>query len=553
MKFFKLNQKYILPLALFILVFLFVSFYTLSANIHDDAKTHTLFAREIIKTGHILDHSPYGILDIKSGKVIYSPIPYPQTSHIFMALFYTLGNEEFLKFFSPFLGAVTALFAYLFFRKINIWIGFFGAIFATVLNMQRLIMVPLIEQFLLFGMVSTIYFYYLFLKKQQIKYIILTSIFLGMTLATKQQGFILFAGILTHGLILVLWEKIKHKQFSFLKQFALIALLTILICVVPLHDQIKRNGTIDSVPGVTQIPFMYSKYPLDVEAWEILQQRLGYFFQYNSIDEILRTLFLQPIYYHESLSMVRAPTPIINNQMIIFAMIFILGCFYLVKKDKKLFSLFLIVFFINLCMVYHSNTRLWQYNNLLLYLFAITSVCGLFKLRKILHKYQRLIIPLFLVVLITSSVIGYTTYIHPMYGQSKREKYIEYYEQLGMYVKNNTPKNSIFLTAQTSFRYYCERNIIWISAGGGAKIPLIFETKDPNVALRWLKYYLIDYIFINKDQTKWLGSNDYIPPHGLLEYVDHSPYFVKVYEVPSDNPKLILYKVIYPYDSKIHS
>jgi len=545
-KFLKKNEKYILPLVLFAGVFSFVSFYTLSANIHGDAKIHTLFVREIVKTGQILDHNPYKILDIKGDKIIYAPVPYPQTSHISMALFYMLGNEEFLKFFSPFLTAVTALFAYLLFRKINIWIGFFGAIFGTVLNMRRFIMVPLIEQFLLFGTVSTIYFYYLFLRKRQMKYIILTSLFLGLTLATKQQGFILFVGILTHGVLFGLFRKIKYKSFDFLKQFVLIVLLTILICVVPLYDQIERNGTIDSVPGNTKIPFMYSKYPVDSASWEVLQSRLGYLFEYKSIFEVLGILLIQPIYYSGSLNIIRTSSLLVNVWIIIFGILFILGYFYLAKEDKKLCSLFLIVFFSNLYMIYHTNTRLWQYHNLFLYLSAITSMCGLFELGKILRKYHRLIIPLVLLILITSGTVGYTTYIQPLYGQSGREKYIKYYKKLCMYVRDNTPRDSIFLTDETSFRYYCERNIIWISAGGGAKIPLIFETNNPNVALKWLKYYNVNYIFINNDQTKWRGSNDYIPPHGLLDYIDCLPYFEKVYEVPLENPKLILYKVCYP-------
>jgi len=540
------NQKYILPLVLFVLIFLFVNFYTLAANIHGDAKMHTLFAREIVKTGHILGHDPYRILNIKDDKVIYAPIAYPQTSHIFMALFYILGNEELLKFFSPFLVSVTALFTYLFFVNINIWLGFFGAIFATVLNMRRFIMTPLMEQFLLFGAVSTIYFYYLFLKKRQTKYIMLTSLFWGLTLATKQQGFILSAGILIHGLLFGFFKKTKNKSFNFLKQFAVIVLLTALVCSVPLYDQIERNGTFDSVPGSTKLPFMTSKYPLDSASWEVLQSRLSYLFEYKSTFEVLGVLIIQPIYYSISLNIIRTSSSLVNSWIIIFGILFILGYFYLAKEDKKLFSLFLMVFFSNLYMIYHTNTSLDQYHNVFLYLFAVISMCGLFKSIKMLQKYHRLIIPLVLLILITSGTVGYTTYIQPLYGQSGREKYIKYYKKLCMYVKDNTSKDSIFLTAETSFRYYCERNTIWITAGGGAKIPLIFETNNPNVALKWLKYYNVNYIFINNDQTKWRGSNDYIPPHGLLDYIDHLPCFEKVYEVPLENPKLILYKVSYP-------
>jgi len=240
--------------------------------------------------------------------------------------------------------------------------------------------------------------------------------------------------------------------------------------------------------------------------------------------------------------------------MVIFVFIFVLGCQYLFRQDKKMFSIILYSFIVDFSTAYLFPGNIYQYHVYGITTLSILLFSGLYGMlflhRKLAVKAGFSLHPLFkalwiilLLLLFLNLSYGYSTFIHqPYYQNSGRQadRYVSAYERMGNFIQRNTPEDAIFLAAETNFGYYCRRNHLWISEGGGSKIPLIFRSNDPNEALRWLNYYNVDYILINRDQTERFGVSDYIPRQGLLEYLDKSDYFVKMYEV--DN-LLTLYKV----------
>ena len=548
------NLERSIPFALLIGVFIFTSLYTTSSNIHGDGLIHTVFAREIIKTGDLLQYDPYSIVVIDGVEIINYPVYYPQTAHVMMALFYMLGGDELLKYFSPFFAALTSLYIYLLLRPVNKFGAFFASISGIILNSPRFIMTPLIEQPLLFAMMSSLYFYYMFLKKQNRRDLLLAGLFLGLTLAIKQQGFYFIAVLFVCGALIGIYKESKktnRNEMKLLERFVFIFIIVVALLVssAPLIDQIQRNGILMVVHGHSIPPFLESKYHSDSEAIQITRNRLGYQFNYESPIESLNVYFLQPLYYNHALSFLRNETKNAVLWGILFSILFAFGIIYMFKKDKLLSSLIVFIFGVVVTFSYLTNTYYLQYHNIGVVILGMCLSLGLFYIKNVIKalKIHRMVTPLTILVVITAVTCSYINEIHqPLWKHSGRydDDHLNAYKKMGDYVQKNTPKEAIFLTSDTGFKFYSERRTVWVSEWGNAKVPLIFETENEEEALYWLAYYNISYIFIDQRQTMREGLNDYISPHGLLKYIESSPHFRKMYSNPNKET-LMLYKVLY--------
>ncbi|MBO8183467.1 MAG: hypothetical protein H0Z28_11875 [Archaeoglobus sp.] len=538
-----------------LLVFLYVCIYVLTQNIHGDGFVHMFYAKEIVKNQNLIDHQPYRILDIYKGRMKYFPISYPLTYHVFLSVLYLFGGTILLKISSAFFATLVVIVLYLLFRNVKWYLGLVGGFFGVILSSHRFIMVPLMEQYLIPSFFFAVLFIYEFYTKNKTRYAILSGFFIGLSIAIKQQGLVLSSSLILFVLISIIVRKKLNFRSSIkglLVMFSAIALVSFL----PLYDQIDRTGTIGYSPGETRLPnfiplstyiqknILKSKFPIDKEGKEWLDKVIGYKLKELSISDTFRQYILFPAYYNRWMHYKDD-----INILIFFSILIISGISLLFKRSKLIFSLTLLIFLSEFTTTWFFKTRIHQYQQIGIITLSIFIVAGTTRITKQLKEYNKLLVPLFLMYLIVVLIVGWVTYIHnPLFKQEGRQsdEYIRLFKELGKFVKENTPKEAIFLAAETNFRYYAERNSIWVSNGGGGKIPLILNSKDPKIAIKWLKYYKVDYIFINLDQTKRKGVYDYIPNNGLLTYLDNSTnYFELVYAVPKEKPLLKLYKVKY--------
>lgn len=545
------RYKDLLPLILVIVVFFYLAVYVLPVNIHGDGKFHTLYAREIVDTGRLPEHEPYSLVPA-ADETVHLPINYPLGSHTLMAVFYMIGGETALKFFSPILGMLVAFFVYLLLRPISRYGALAAALFAVVLNSQRFIMVPLMEQLLLFAMVASLYFYYLFVENREKKYILLTGLFLGLVLATKQQGLVFFGAILAHAIFTGVYRKTRDGDFGLLKLVAPILIIAAIVSSGPLLDQLDRNGVIVEEGSITIPPFSEPKVPLDDEASAEVLEITGYDITYSSPLETLGAYFLHPFCYSSALSFLR-DNPIVGAFLcLLIALLFLSGAVYLFRRHSLLFSLIPFIFLVELLLTYFTDTRPFQYHNIGLATLGIILVFGLLGVAESVRfpnvtKFARLALPSLFVI---GSVAGYVVVVLPDWNDSGRyeDYYVNAYEEMGASISGSVPDDAIFLTGGgvgTAFQYYSQRNTVWISEWGGAKIPLIFRAHDEEEALHWLDYYDVDYIFIDARQPSWHGLSDFISPDGLLEYIDESTHFEKVCSLYPGDEVLKIYRVIY--------
>jgi hypothetical protein len=543
----------VLPLLLMLLVFLYLTAYILPTNIHGDGRIHTLVAREIAQTGHLPRFFPYHIMSIDEGGRTMLPISYPLTSHTLMALFYMAGGEDALKFFSPLLGALIAAFIFFLLRPISSYGAFAAALLAIILNAQRLFMVPLLEQLLLFGMVASLYFYYMFLRRQKSRYLILAGLFLGLVLATKLQGLVFFAVILMHGTGAAIYMGLREGNIRFLKRFALVVAIAVVVSAGPLAGQVERNGTVMPVPARPGILSLGAKFLVDQQAQERLQQKIGYDIRYRSLTEAARVYLISPVYYARSLEIIRRHSNSAALSLSLMLPLLMLGLVHIFRRDRMLLSLLLLVFLAEILFAYLTHTWPFQYHNIGLATLGIFLIFGLFGVKGVTGypALNKLVLLIAIPVFVIATASGYANYIHePLWKNSGRfdDYRLQAYREMGDFVRSKTPRDAVFLAgggAGTGFAYYSKRDVTWIRDGGGAEVPTIFSTQNQDEALYWLKNYQIDYIFIDTRQTENPGVNDSIPRRGLLDYIDSSPHFKKVRSVYQGDEILKLYEVIY--------
>ena len=542
---------------LILIVFVYLSLYIIPTNIHGDGFSHTLIIREIVENQGLLNHYPYRIIKFDdNNNEIYFPLHYEQTFHVALAPIWMLGAQPLIKLVSIILGCFISLTIYIFLRDINKKIAFFAGLFVIINNIYMFIIGPLIEEYLLLMSVLALVYYYKFLRyNYKYKYAILAGIFFGCSVAAKQQGIILILAIFYFMLLYYFYSKLNKIKIS-IKPFLIVIIFTIIFGIMPLYDLYERTGTIGYSPGGTKISekipfssyinsFLQSKFPIDKEAQEVIKKRKGYGFKNGqSIIHTIKQYFLFPKFYYRGAFI---SLNINFTWIIIFFTLFLLGCLYFYNKDKILFCLLFFLFIIEFIATYALNLRIYQYQPLALTIFVIFLVSGFFNLSNLRIFYsKKWLLSTISMFIVINLMMGYITYIHePYWLKEGRNTDIELqrYEKMGHFIQKNIPNNSIFLTQDARFWWYAKRNTFWISNAYGSKVPLIFETNDPRIALKWLKYYNIDYIHINIAQTKRKGLHDYIPPNGLLNYIHKSPYFKEIYNV--DN-RLFLYKVEYP-------
>jgi len=543
-----------------LILVIFLGYLTINlifTNIHGDAYTHTLIIKQIVEESKLIDHIPYFIMDIWNGNIIFFPVPYSLFYHLSLVPFYMLGNELFLKLSSLLFMGLIFIFVIKLFPK-NYYLGAISCILIFIFNIRRFFMAPLMEEMLLFFMIVSIYYLSKFIDKGKIKHLVLCSIFTGLVLSLKLQGLIFLLGAI---LILIIYF-IKEKYFllnykkKFIKYNALFLLVVLVVSFTPLVEQYRRNGSfLANAPGevveITQklpdTPFFISiknlfttKYPLNESSIEELSKIIGYKLKGVTLYTTFKQFALYPIFFEKSF--------FVEDQffwLVLFSILFLFGISYIYKKNSNLAFILVIFWILEFFAAYSFRLYIHQYLLLGLSIFAIFVAAGLFGIASWFRYFQfNKIIILLLIFLLTVTIIpNYFKIYHQKYWLNegrftKQQSYA--YRNIGECVEKFVPKNAIFLTSGIMRDNY-KRNSFWINPGGGSKIPLIFQTKDPQEALSLLKDYNVDYILIDQLQTRRKGLFDFIPKEGLVSYIDNNDHFLPT----CSSGNLYLYKIIY--------
>jgi hypothetical protein len=540
----------------------------LSVGITGDGAMHAMIAREIARNFRLQSHFPYFV----TGQGTYYPVAYPQFFHVIMAVFYMVGGDTGIILLAPITGTLVVLAVFIFMRK------FFGSTVALIASFlligERHLFVitiePLMEGLVILLSILTIFEFLLYTSSGKKQNLLLSSLFLGLLLATKQQGFIISVVLAVFTLAFTI-KKIYSKKVSpvqVLKKnvgslFLLLG-ISLLIAAPFLYFQIQTTGTIDYPPatGITKL-FLKPKWVEDSESVEWIAWRAGY-----NITPLHAILFLILIYYYSTVFSV------------FISILIILGFMYMILRKEYHDFLLLIISFIVVyfpTMLYMNTT--WRYFSTLPVLSTMVAALGAYWVVKKLaytnflktdlkstlgstkgmrkHKFTIVLVTSFLILFLIIPTFAniYANYMKGYKGSDRTtggywpDRMTKVREAAEWLNEHTTSTDIILVDRWNEVGYYSERNVLCINELGGHNIPKIYASNSSSEAIKYLREYNITYIWISQLQID-RSMYEWIPRHGLLDFIDFSPqYFRKVYQ----NDLIRIYKVLYPSGDSILS
>jgi hypothetical protein len=544
----------IIIVALFI--FIFYSFIALRLNIHGDAKFHTLYAAESIRTGDIVQNQPYSIYKYDGEKRIRTPIVYPLSSVALFSLLFLSGGEDALKFYSPIFAVLIFLMIYLCIRELGEFPSIIISTFVVLIINGRLVMTPLIEPYMVFLLLFGVFCLKKYFQERSIKWCLLGSLFFGASAAIKQQGLaiMLFAALFLS--IYFIWNFIKNKRERHNILIAAFGSFIILL-IVPMPafiNQYHRNGTIMVTPGSMHLPkhlpfkgkiepLVTSKFDQRNDALKTLNRRIGYNKRSLSISEKFQGFIFAPFLYY------RANDPVWRSNLAYrwlgLLIIFVVLLNFL-KKDKafreqRLFWILILTLLSGDVLVsFFMQTPVIQYHTFGIVLMSTLVFSAIYNF----VKGQKVLQVLVIASLFAIGLKGFINLSIPLWSDAGREDnyHIQSYKKIGNYVQNNTQSGSTFLAAETTFRYYARRDSIWANDYNADIVANIVESSDPNFILQNIHKLKVNYIVLDRGQINRRGLYDYIPSDGIFAVANDSKLLTKVYD-PDGSGEIVVYKV----------
>lgn len=493
-------------LILFAAILLYLSVCVIPINIYSDGLFHLNVGRGISEEGTLLEFSPH----------MAARIAYPETFHVMLALLYMWGGEGMVKFFAPLCGALVAFFVYLLLKPINRYLGVLSGVFSVAFLTHKFIQ-PLLEPYLLAAAVMSIYFFCLFFKAQNRKYLLLALLFVGLSMSIKQQGLILFGVMLPVGILAGAYVLVKERRAALWRSVPLLPIIPMAISFGPLRDHVERNG-------------------------ELYAESIGfdYFGQqgYEAVLRVVKEYVLGPSFWQDKTGWW------VSSLLVPMLVLFVLGAVFLYRKDRLLLCFLLPLFCAEILAALMFGTFIRHYHVIGIAIAPIFLLSSIFCVRAVRRlKFVGMLLAAVLVVLCGLGVFLYNEH-DPGWFKSQRcdDQHIAMYKGVGEFIKDEAPRDSIFLAANFGFVYYS------LEDGGTQKwIDSILRSSGEEVALQNLRAYAIDYIFLETRQIeKESHWKDYVPSWGLVSFIDESPHFEEVFSVQSDEgDAFILYEVRY--------
>ncbi len=547
---------------LFIIVFLalflglFYGIIVFKVNVHGDAKFHTLYARNSAETGKLVESQPYSIYSFNDNQRVYNPIAYPLGSEALFTLLYTFGGENALKLYSPLMAVLIFLLIFLLLRDMGELKAAAISSAAVLAIGERLFMTPLIEPLLASLLLASLLAFKKYFSDQQSKYLCLAALFAGAAMSVKQQG--LAASLFMFGFLCIYTIlKILNKPENLQRNLFHICLFATILFVLPslaFLNQYQRNGTLAFAPGKTSIPgkfpghsaiqtFFTSNFPVRDSAVQARDSQIGYNKQKLHLIDKTEGFILAPFLYYRAndVSYRQVAFSFLFN---VLSVVILLGLVLRLKERKSNFFWLLVIGLLTEEILTSTiiKTPIHQYHTFGIILAVILIGSGVASLIK--HSKIAGYTLLFSVAVL--SLNGYFTYARPLWSDEGREDayHISAYENLGNHVQASTPKDAVFLAAETTFRYYARRDTVWFSEDLGDRVKEALTSTNPQQTLQNLKALDISYVVIDKGQLTRAGVYDFLPKSGLNSIIDHSAFFQKEYDAMDDG-QIVLYKVNY--------
>ena len=559
------KQLYITILAL-IIIFLMTFFcliYINRTNIHDDGHIHSTITEEIVKEGKVIDHYPYRLINGEKNYFKF-PIHYPMNFYMLTSIFSIYFGPNSLLYIGLILTMLTSLFLFILIRKFDHILALITIPLVFLFTARRFVMSPLIEPLVGLLVICVLYFMYCFVRTKNKSYILLSGIFLGSLMATKQQGLVYFFILFIATIIFFIFTFIRTKNKDELRSLLYLLLvfaIAILVSGPFLLEQQLRTGTLFYSPGevieVTKLfnnnstniikDIFQSNIPISKDSITELDSIIAYRPQVNNnIFGSFKQFLLFPFISFRS-GDISYQNSIGKDFLFISIILFIFSVIYLFKKDYFIATFVFSFIIIETILIYFLNEYLYQY-----YVFSTIALSIIFpgSLLIILQKFKNKRVRSFLfglmtILILTFVLISFTNYTAPTIGNGVRysNELLTGYEKTSSYIQKNIPEDAIIISSGNYADIY-ERNSLWLNEGGGSDIPKIFRTKNTSLAKDMMLKNNADYLLFDTSQTERTGVIDSIPKDGLVSLIGTSKDFKLSSKVNTGNYTIYLYQVI---------
>ncbi len=392
---------------------------------------------------------------------------------VLWALLFKLGaNEVVLRFFTELLPSIgTVIVIYLLGKELyNQKVGVVAAAMMSVFWLHLFFTARLLMDLpgLFFAMMSILFFWKGFVKKQGNKYIYLTALFTVLTALTKyNDGMIVFAFII----ILVLLERLNFLKNKAMWKAA--GLVTVIILIPYMIFNYKSFG--DPLPGLTTYvlsPVTSAIYQFDTPAYYIFHYFIEFLFTFWFIIFLVGLLTLWRFFISIDQLVKRKETRHVNDLLMILLIILPLIFFVFIYK-----------------------VAVHQYLFLMMPAVFLLMAKATIEMSDFISKYNKYVGIVVIVAIV--AIGGYVQLTHAdAIIENKKASFAEI-KEAGIWVKENTgPTENVMITNnEMEFAAYAERR--YVNEGDNrSEFEQILVKEKP-------KYVILSLLFQN-EEFEWI-------------------------------------------------
>ena len=535
------------PLFLISLYAYFVIFPLSLQPIFGDPAYHAHISKTISKTGELVDFDPY----IIATKDINWPVFYPQIFHTMGAILYIIIGENSFSILPVFYGIFIAITLFTLVREYFGYVYSLISLIAVISNSWfiKYSTSYFMEIAVVFYLVACLNYLIKYVSIKDIRYAFLSSLFFGMSIATKQTAYI-FLPIFMACILYVAFVDNNYKHAG------LMVGVTFIISVAPLMYLFSVTGTI-FYPG--DLPSPIDKLQRDVanvlnikvlkqsDDWSIYGsgsvRRKQELKTWRNVNNVILSLNPFNNLGLDTWGHIKLQPSYTYLWIFILLSAILLSIFNIYRMPAYTTIMYGSMLFFLISLSIFARPRYF----LILFIIFPTAIVTEFVyylsriIDKRMHVFITSIITILLILSMASAYYSESIRNDRVYGGGIIQNASYYRIDAYNWIKNEN-NNYTIVGLTYDIAYYSEKPVIWINPLGAADIYEAFLNKNESNAIKVFSSYDVGYVLLDKYRIRkravWAGE---IPMDGLVSIMDDSVYFKKVYE----NDIYIIYRVLY--------
>ncbi len=523
------------PMAVALFLAVFGTFYARALTrvaIQSDSAMHVSFMRVIAETGRLPRHLPHlaAVVDVGGDIRAWLPYQYTQLYHLLGAGLYKLGGESAVLVISPLFGAVLAVTVFRLTATSIPWgfaaLGVLVALLSrTAIGVLSWVFMEPMVLALFFG---GLWFYRRLWTEGGWQNAVIAGALFGLAISSRQSALAYFAFVCVHATISGCWEALRAERKwraagIAASRYGLMMLVGLISAAPALAYLAWDTGSIGY--GSVAMPWLPPELPIDDAASGYISSistpegsPLDWLYRFHRTllplsDDLPKLLWFEPY------------------------LLFLAGFAFLVSRNDRRHSFlatYAVVHILGELSIYltvHGNARYVLASRFTFYPLVATGAYVVFNGFKASFPRRPLVGGLVgtMALAVLAPAFANASFLRDLWSfDGAAADRGRAYEAAGVWVKANTPEDSLFLSARTyGSALHFERNVTWVTDFGNLWAVEAAYEKDPARARDILESYGVDYVVMQNPPGNYI---DRMPRDGLRHIVlADTDHFQRVY------------------------